>query len=60
MPTHLNPADYCSRGLSPEDPKWATFHGGPEFLKGDESLWPETKVPVEERREDFGFPAQIT
>ena len=43
MPSEENPADDCSRGLSPSDPKWERFHKGPEFLWKGESEWPEQK-----------------
>ena len=43
IPSELNPADDCSRGLEPEDPKWKRFVDGPEFLKKDESEWPKVK-----------------
>ena len=55
VPTHLNPADHCSRGMAPDDPKWATFHEGPEFLKVEESLWPQTKVPLKKGVKPVGF-----
>ena len=35
-----NPADDCSRGLAPTDPKWKRFHHGPEFLWRPEAEWP--------------------
>ena len=44
VPTELNPADDCSRGLEPSDPKWRRFHQGPEFLWKDEAEWPPQVV----------------
>ena len=44
VPTELNPADDCSRGLGPSDPKWRRFHQGPEFLRMDEAEWPPQVV----------------
>ena len=53
VPTHLNPADIASRGLSPEEATSADlwFHG-PQFLLGDRSEWPEQPAFVEELQED--------
>ena len=44
-PTELNPADDCSRGLLPEDPKWERFHNGPDFLRRGIDFWPPNIVP---------------
>ena len=52
-PSEENPADDCSRGLSPGDPKWQRFHSGPSFLWGPESQWPLNKVAA---KEDEDFP----
>jgi len=45
VPTSLNPADLCTRGLSAtqlaENTLW--WHG-PSFLKESEELWPRNKV----------------
>ena len=42
--TDYNPADYCSRGLKANDPKWETFMYGPKYLLQDPSTWP-TQLP---------------
>ena len=44
VPSDLNPADDCSRGIIPSDPKWDRFLHGPGFLWGPESAWPVTKL----------------
>ena len=44
VPTDENPADDCSRGLAPGDPKWKHFLEGPEFLWKDESQWLQTML----------------
>ena len=50
VPTELNPADDCSRGLEPNDTKWERFLGGPEFLKKGEDEWPTQKrLPPKEK-----------
>jgi hypothetical protein len=36
-PSHLNPADVCSRGINPGDPEWESFLKGPKFLRLEES-----------------------
>ena len=40
VPSDLNPADDCSRGLDPSDEKWERFVKGPKFLRHDQSGWP--------------------
>ena len=45
VPSELNPADDCSRGLDPMDEKWERFVGGPKFLQHDQSGWPKQKYP---------------
>ena len=40
-----NPADFTSRGIrAHETEKWKVFHGGPSFLRDDESKWPKMHV----------------
>ena len=47
VPSHLNPADLCSRGASvstlQSDPRWKN---GPEFLRKAEQHWPEQPPPA--------------
>ena len=49
IPTDENPADDCSRGLNPGDLKWKRFLEGPEFLRKDESQWPQTSLQSKEK-----------
>ena len=44
VPTDLNPADDCSRGLVPGDEKWCRFYLGPDFLWKSEEHWPQTQL----------------
>ena len=45
VPGTRNPADYITRGIRADEPeKWAIFHQGPDFLRDDESRWPEMTV----------------
>ena len=44
VPTKLNPADVCSRGLDPGDERWGLFLKGPAFLWEEESQWPLTQL----------------
>ena len=44
VPTHLNPADDASKGMLANDPKWRTFHNGPDFLWRSEDEWPAKQV----------------
>ena len=44
VPSQMNPADMCARGLgADEKEKWSEFHRGPEFLYKPESEWPKVK-----------------
>ena len=47
--TQDNPADDCSRGLEPTDPKWERFLHGPAFLQQPETEWPvqEAKLGID-------------
>ena len=41
VPTNLNPADLCSKGIEANDYKrWAFLHNGPDFLKLPLTEWP--------------------
>ena len=45
-PSGDNPSDICSHGLhanASNAKKWRFFIAGPEWLRGDESSWPEAK-----------------
>ena len=45
VPTKLNPADLITKGIKADEPKkWAMYHRGPDFLRGDEKDWPEMIV----------------
>ena len=44
VPTHVNPADNCSKGMLAQDPNWGKFHNGPDYLWRDEEEWPAKKV----------------
>jgi hypothetical protein len=46
VPSHLNPADMCSHGLNPGDLRWEFFIKGAEFLRLDESQWPQTNLTL--------------
>ena len=52
-PTELNPADDCSRGLLPDDPKWDRFHNGPDFLRRGVEAWPKNIVVGEPEGADI-------
>ena len=44
VPSLLNPADYCSKGLRSNDyKKFSMLHSGPEFLQKEEAEWPPAK-----------------
>ena len=50
--TKINPADYCSRGISPKDRiKMNNYFKGPEFLWQEEGTW-ERKGSITEYKED--------
>ena len=43
-PTHLNPADLCSKGIAANDyKKWEFYHNGPDFLLTPISQWPPAR-----------------
>ena len=44
VPTHLNPADYSSKGMLAQDPNWGKFHNGPDYLWRSEEEWPEKQI----------------
>ena len=51
VPSHLNPADFASRGSMEISDSLSLWLHGPDFLKGEESTWPENpcshdEVPV--------------
>ena len=44
VPTLLNPADLCSKGIESNDTKkWDFYHHGPEFLLSPLSEWPPVR-----------------
>ena len=45
IPGEHNPADWSSRGLTLGDPRWITFHSGPDYLQEPEENWPITPIP---------------
>ena len=46
--THLNPADFASKGIqAKEDKKWTMFHKGPDFLYSPSQEWPREKAKAE-------------
>ena len=51
-PTELNPADDCSRGMLPDDPKWERFHNGPDFLRRGVESWPQNIAEGEPEKVD--------
>merc|ERR1719228_2261375 len=44
VPTHLNPADDCSKGMLAKDENWGRFHNGPEYLWRPEEEWPAKTI----------------
>ena len=46
VPTHLNPADYSSKGMLAQDPNWGKFHHGPDYLWQSEEEWPAKKLSL--------------
>jgi hypothetical protein len=46
VPSNLNLADMCSHGLNPGDAGWELFIKGPDFLRMDETHWPNTNLSV--------------
>ena len=48
IPTNLNPADLCSKGIEANDYKrWSFLHNGPDFLKLPLSEWPPIRPIIE-------------
>jgi len=48
VPGVENPADYCSRGISPRNvTELGKFHQGPEFLKKPVAEWPQWEALME-------------
>ena len=53
VPSTVNPADLITRGIRADEPeKWAEYHRGPDFLRGEESGWPEMIVTREPNEPD--------
>lgn len=44
IPTHINPADFASRGLTPS--QLLNWWNGPTFLQNEEADWSENLVPT--------------
>lgn len=53
VPTNLNPADLCSRGIEANDfKKWAFYYNGPPFLLLPPSEWPPKTENAPKKREE--------
>lgn len=60
VPTAVNPADLCSRGVDPQNVKAADmWWHGPTFLKQNESLWPTSNFKTVELPELKALPALV-